>query len=415
MEKQRGLGYAAALVGGTILIEPYIRPALLSTNAPALLSLIHPAWLVAFIVIVGALFLLRFFQTKYLTYTFCILATLYGIGILPFFVFATTLAMLVLGELAFQSGADDLNSYLYYIISTAWAGVLVMAYLNEKAILTVIFGIIAAVLLKVILLKYEDSLVLEGIGIAMTMYLIEELNYKADLQMVVIALIIAFTFGYFAFRAKTADLSGLFSAAMVGIILLVFADARWFLIMLVFFILGSVCTRYKFEYKKRLGVEQGQSGARGYKNVFANGIIACAAAVLYGVFVEPVFIVMYVGCVATAAADTMASEIGVTGGVPYMITTFRKVPIGTNGGVTLTGEMVAILGGFLVSLAALLLGVITPLILVICTIAGFVGTNIDSIVGATLENRGFVGNAGTNLTATLSGGIFAIVLYLFVH
>jgi uncharacterized protein (TIGR00297 family) len=415
MEKQRGLGYAAAFVGAIVLVEPYIQPAWVISNTPASLAFMHPAWLMALIVILGALLLLRFFDTKYLTYTFCILAALYGVGLLPFFVLTTTLAMLVLGELVFQSGTDDLNTYLYYIISTAWAGVLVMAYLNEKAILTIIFGIIAAVLLKVILLKYEDSLVLEGIGIAMTMYLIEELNYKADLQIVVIAVLIAFTFGYFAFRAKTADLSGLFSAALVGIILMVFADARWFLIMLVFFILGSVSTRYKFEYKKRIGVQQGQSGARGYRNVFANGIIACAAAVLYGVFVEPVFIVMYVGCVATAAADTMASEIGVTGGIPYMITTLKKVPIGTNGGVTVTGELVALLGGFVVSLAALLLGVITPWMLVICTIAGFVGTNIDSVVGATLENRGFIGNAGTNLAATISGGIFAMALFLFLQ
>jgi len=415
MEKQRGLGYAAAFVGAIVLVEPYIQPAWVISNTPAWLAFMHPAWLMALVVILGALLLLRFFDTKYLTYTFCILAALYGVGFLPFFVLVTTLAMLVLGELVFQSGTDDLNTYLYYIISTAWAGVLVMAYLNEKAILTIIFGIIAAVLLKVILLKYEDSLVLEGIGIAMTMYLIEELNYKADLQIVVIAVLIAFTFGYFAFRAKTADLSGLFSAALVGIILLVFADARWFLIMFVFFILGSVSTRYKFEYKKRIGVQQGQSGARGYRNVFANGIIACAAAVLYGVFVEPVFIVMYMGCVATAAADTMASEIGVTGGIPYLITTLKKVPIGTNGGVTVTGELVALMGGFVVSLSALLLGVITPWMLVICTITGFVGTNIDSIIGATLENRGFIGNAGTNLIATLSGGIFAMALFLFLH
>jgi len=136
---------------------------------------------------------LRKSYTKYLTYTFCILAVLYGVGLLPFFVLATTLAMLVLGEMVFQSREEDLNTYLYYVISTASAGVLVMAYLNEKAILTLIFGIIAAVLLKVILLKYEDSLVLEGIGIAMTMYLIEEINYKADLQIVVIAVLISST------------------------------------------------------------------------------------------------------------------------------------------------------------------------------------------------------------------------------
>jgi uncharacterized protein (TIGR00297 family) len=249
----------------------------------------------------------------------------------------------------------------------------------------------------------------------MTMYLIDELNYKVDLQIVVIAVIIAFTFGYFAFRFRTADLSGLFSAALVGIILMVFADARWFIIMLAFFILGSVCTRYKFEYKKRIGVEQTQSGARGYRNVFANGIFAAAAAVLYGVFVQPVCIVLYVGCVATATADTMASEIGVTGGIPYLITTLEKVPIGTNGGVTVTGELVALVGGFLVSMVALAFNVVTPWMAIVCTIAGFVGTNIDSLIGATLENRGYLGNAGTNFLATMGGGIVAIALYLMLH
>jgi uncharacterized protein (TIGR00297 family) len=400
MDNQRGLGFAAGFVSGAILIAPYVQP----------------AWLMGLVVILFSLVLWRFFNTKYLTYSFCVIAALYGFTLLPLFVFCCTLSMLVLGELVFEHGADDLNTYLYYIISTSWAGVLVIAYLKQEYFLTVIFGIIAAVLLKTILLKFEDSLVIEAIGIAMTMWLIRELNYQADLLLVVIAVFVGFTFGYFAFRAKTADLSGLFSAALVGTILLVFATPKgtqWFLIMLSFFILGSAATKYKYQYKKRIGVEQGQSGARGYRNVFANGIIAAAAAVLFGVFQMPVFIVLYVGCVATAAADTLASEIGVTGGIPYMITTFKKVPIGTNGGVTLTGELVALLGGFTVSFVAFILNVITPEMMVICTLAGFVGTNIDSLVGATLENRGFLGNAGTNLLATIGGGLFAVVLYYF--
>jgi uncharacterized membrane protein len=53
--------------------------------------------------------------------------------------------------------------------------------------------------------------------------------------------------------------------------------------------------------------------------------------------------------------------------------------------------------------------------LVICTIAAFVGTNIDSFIGATLENREFFGNAGTNLAATMGGCIFAMALYLIFH
>ena len=138
---------------------------------------------------------------------FCILSALYAVNLLPFVVLATTLAMMALGELVFQSGADDLNTYFYYVISTAWAGMLVMVYLHEQTLLMVVFGIIAAVLLKVILLKYEDSLVLEGIGIAMTMYLIKELNYTADIEIVIIARLHRLCLRYFAYRFKTADLS----------------------------------------------------------------------------------------------------------------------------------------------------------------------------------------------------------------
>jgi uncharacterized protein (TIGR00297 family) len=398
MDRHHGLLLAAVLALFTILVAPFL----------------HPAWLMGLVVILYSLILFRFFDTKYLSYAFVVLSALYGLGLLPIFYFSCTLAILVMGEIVFGTGADDLNTYLYYIIATAWAAVLVMVYLNQMVPLTIILGLIVAVLLKVILLKYEDSLVIEALGIAMTMYLIDELNYKADLQMVVIAVIVAFTFGYFAFRFRTADLSGLFSAALIGIILIVFADARWFLIMLAFFILGSIATRYKYEFKTKIGVEQGRSGARGYRNVFANGIAAAAAAVLYGVFVRPEFIVLYIGCVATATADTLASEIGVTGGTPYMITTLRNVPIGTNGGVTMTGELVALAGGFVVCFVALLLNVITPTMLLLCTIAGFVGTNIDSIIGATLENRGYVGNAGTNLCATMGGGAFAMAMFLWI-
>lgn len=396
MDRRHGLLFAAVLAFFTVLIAP----------------LVQPPWLMALVVIFYALILYRFFDTKYLTSAFVILASLYGLGILPVFFFSCTLAILVVGELVFGTGEDDLYTYLYYVIATAWAATLVMVYYHLFIPLTIIFGLIAAILLKVILLKFEDSIVIEALGIAMTMYLIDELNYVADVQMIVLAVIVASAFGYFAYRFKTADLSGLFSIALVGIILIVFAEASWMLIMLTFFIIGSLATKYKYAYKQRLGIEQGQGGARGYRNVFANGIAASAAAVLYGVFVRPEFIVIYVGCVATAAADTLASEIGVTGGTPYLITTLKKVPVGTNGGVTLTGELVAILGGFVVSFIALLLTVITPEMAVICTFTGFIGTNIDSLVGATLENRGYLGNAGTNLIATVSGGLVAVGLYL---
>ncbi len=375
---------------------------------------VQPPWFLAIIVILFSMVLFLIRNTKYLAMAMIPIAALYGLGFLPLLVFSCTLTILVMGELAFRWSGEKLYSYLMYIAAALIGCTLVMFYLGRQSPLVILFGVIVAVLLKAILKEREDAMMIEALGIAMTMYLVYELNYQADIALIALAVVIAFSFGYFAFRMKTADVTGIFSAALIGIILIVFADVSWFLIVLLFFILGSVATRYRYDYKIKMGVEQSHGGARGYLNVFANGSVSAAAAVLWGITAQPVFLALFVGSVATAAGDTMASEIGVTGGQPYMITNLKRVPAGTNGGVTLLGETIALGGSVIISIVAFLLGVIDLPLVVICSIAGIVGTNIDSLVGALLENRGIVGNAGTNFIATAGGGLFAMALYAAV-
>ncbi|MCU0632352.1 MAG: TIGR00297 family protein [Methanolinea sp.] len=394
MMNRLGERLAAVLVLSFILIAP----------------IVQPPWFLAIMVVLCSLVLYLIRKTRFLALALIPIALLYGISILPLLVFSCTLTILVMGELAFQETEERLYSYIAYIAAALVGCTLVMAYLRTWAPLVVLFGVVVAVLLKAILKEREDALMIEALGIAMTMFLIDELNYHAEIALIAIAVAIAFSFGYFSYRTKTADVSGLFSGALIGIILIIFADIRWFLVVLAFFILGSASTRYKYEYKLHMGVEQIHGGARGYLNVFANGSVCAASAVLWGVTGSPVFLALFVGSVATAAGDTMASEIGVTGGKPFMITTFERVPAGTNGGVTLTGEVVATIGALIVSLLAYLLGIIDLPTAMVCTLAGFIGTNIDSLVGALMENPGMVGNAGTNFLATLGGGVCAVAL-----
>ena len=305
-------------------------------------------------------------------------------------------------------------SYIVQIVSGLVACGLVMVYLDTWAPLVVLFGIVVAVLLKAILRRREDALMVEALGVAMTMFLIDELKYSADLALIAFAVVIAFGFGYFSYRTGTADVSGLFSGALVGIILIVFGDIRWFFVMLAFFILGSASTRYRWEFKEQMGIEQARGGARGYLNVFANGSVSAASAVLWGVTGSPVFPALFVGSVATATADTLASEIGVTGGDPFLITTLERVPPGTNGGVSLTGEVVSLAGAVAISLLAWVLGIADVPIAIACIIGGFIGANVDSIVGALVENPGLVGNAGTNFLATLGGGVSAVAIMVLL-
>jgi uncharacterized protein (TIGR00297 family) len=396
MTSRLGLWLTAGATFGGILVAPYLQP-------PIVLTLIT-------ILIAAVLYLIR--RTRYPAIALTIIALLYGAGILSLFVFAGTLAIVIFGEVAFRLAGDTLRSYFAYIAAAGFGSVFVMVYLGHATPFIPLMGVLVGVLLKSALKGRRDTLMIEHLGVAMTMFLFDELNFQVDLMLLLAAVIIAASLAYFSYRFRVADLSGLVSAAIVGIILIVFADVRWFLIMLTFLILGSACTRFRFDRKVEMGVAQSHGGVRGYFNVFANGLVAVAAAVLYGVFQDEMFLALFLGSVASAAADTVASEIGVVGKTPFLITTLEQVPPGTNGGVTVTGEVAALCAAGVVGAVAFALGVADIPMMLVCIGAGFVGTNVDSVVGATLENRGKIGNSGTNLVATLMGGLFALLFYL---
>ena len=147
-------------------------------------------------------------------------------------------------------------------------------------------------------------------------------------------------------------------------------------------------------------------------NAFANAGVGVCGAVLYGITGDVIFIALFIGSIATATGDTLASEIGVTGGTPRMITTLRPVPPGTNGGVTGIGELASLFGASVICLLAFILGVAPWYVCLIGVAAGFIGTNLDSLYGAVIENKGFIGNSGTNLLAPLSGWILALLICL---
>ncbi len=396
MIKQPGLVLASALTLAFIGLAP----------------LLQPAWLLTLLLVPFSLVLFLIRDTRYVSLSIIALAVLYGLGWLSTFTFTCTLGIVVIGELAFRLAGERQAAYLSHLIAAVGVSLAVMLYLGYTAPLVVVMGVVAAVLLRAALRGRDDALMIEALGVAMTMFLFEELNFEVDLTILAAAAAIAFGFGYTSYRLRVADVSGLFSGAMIGIILIVFADVRWFLIMLTFFIIGAGATRYRYGDKERLGVAQEHGGVRGYFNVFANGLVATGAAILYGITGHPAFVALFMGSVASAAADTAASEIGVTGKVPYLITTLRPVPRGTNGGVTVRGEAAAVLASLIVAGVAWIMGVADPWMVVSTVIAGFIGTNVDSLVGATLENSGRIGNSGTNLVATFSGGVSGMLIYM---
>lgn len=256
------------------------------------------------------------------------------------------------------------------------------------------------------------------LGAGMMMWIFEEFRYWVPPEEMVVALVFSFFLGVLAYRAKIADVSALLSAALLGVLIIVFSGLSWFLLLLTFFILGGGFTRYKYAYKESIGIGQAKDGIRSYENVFSNSTAALVLAVAYGVFPEhglPI-VYAYMGTVATATGDTLASEIGTTAkGKPRMITTLKLSEPGTDGAVSLLGELAAIFGPAAIGILAYILGVSDNFILtvLITTAGGFFGTNVDSLLGATLQKRGVLSNSGVNFVATFAGaGISAGLYYL---
>ena len=352
---------------------------------------------------------------RYFAIGTAVLALLYGFSIIPVSAFAGPLVMVLFGEVMRMLSVRTGHSLAVFGLASAAALIFAMFYTQEFEPLVGSLAILVLLMLRSILGEREDGSMLSLVGVSMTIVLFEDLEFFVDLRLLAFAILLCAAFGYFAYRAKTIDLTGVFSAVLFGVLLISFTDTvSWFVVLLVFFILGSAFTKFKYSEKEFLGVAQGKHGKRGYKNAFANAGVGVAAAILYGITGDMLYTAVFLGSVATATADTMASEIGVTGGTPRMITTLKRCPPGTNGGVTLTGEIACVVGALIIGGLGFLFGIAPWYVCLLAALAGVIGTNLDSLYGALLENRGVFGNSGTNLLATLSGGLAAAGLYLLV-
>ena len=228
-------------------------------------------------------------------------------------------------------------------------------------------------------------------------------------------------------RAKMLDKPGILAAAALGFVVGGLGHWTWLLVLLGFILASHKATKWRFDDKKARGMSESEDGHRSYGNVIANGGLPGLVAI-FAWFSGDWYNGMWMFCaaVAVAASDTFASEIGCLDDNVRMITTMKPCEPGLNGGFSPSGQKAAFVGSAMIALLAFGAWMVannggdsiqiglgkTALVAII----GWLGCQMDSVLGAVFENRGYLTKGGVNgisitfgmllMWSILSSGIF---------
>ncbi|HEV8022521.1 MAG TPA: DUF92 domain-containing protein [Candidatus Lustribacter sp.] len=270
----------------------------------------------------------------------------------------------------------------------------------------------------------------------------------------VVALLIAIA----AVRVHALTRGGGIAAFVVGTITFACGTLGTALILLAFFVSSIALTRQGKKRKREL-VDIGKGGPRDGWQVLANGGIATVCILAWVVVdhsrILSIWFVAFCGAYAAATADTWGTEVGtLVEKPPRSILTGKPLATGLSGGVSTAGTAAEVAGAVLIAIlapAALLLAVpggtpvslhaLSALILPVF-VGGFGGAMIDSLLGATLQDRrwcpacerecevelhgcgtatvrrrglSWISNDDVNLAATLSGALIAAATYIIAN
>lgn len=268
-------------------------------------------------------------------------------------------------------------------------------------------GALAGALLRSVLFERDDPLVMASV--ALLVWLFAAIEAAVPPVRLAVGLGVTAGLGYVAYRLETASVQGMLTGVLLALLAVVLGGYGWFVVLVTFFGLGGLSTKYRYEEKRARGVAQGAEGARGSGNVLANSAVALVAVVAFAASgragVPPAtFRFAYAGAVAAALADTFSSEVGGLFDDPRLITTFEPVDPGTDGAVTWQGEFAGLAGAGIVAGEAALFFGDGPAGAALVVAGGFVGMTVDSLLGATVEG-GRLGNEGVNFLATFAAGV----------
>jgi uncharacterized protein (TIGR00297 family) len=214
-------------------------------------------------------------------------------------------------------------------------------------------------------------------------------------------IVVTAVFASLARWVRGVSFGGAIAGAAVCFVLYVGVGFGAIVALVSVFALTWICTRFGYRRKEKLGTAEKRDG-RTALQVLANLAVAAGCAGLLALTGKTVFLLALSAALAEAAADTVSSELGqARSAQARLITTWEKVPAGTDGGVSLPGTLAGIAAAAAVSLVCVLTRLLPFRWMAISIIAAVAGMIADSFLGALLERRKLLNNDWVNFVSTL--------------
>ncbi|MEM4261696.1 MAG: DUF92 domain-containing protein [Candidatus Diapherotrites archaeon] len=217
-----------------------------------------------------------------------------------------------------------------------------------------------------------------------------------DITNFVLVFFVLSIIGFYSLEKKLLNKAGVMASIVFGAITFAIAGKSAFITLIAVYFLAQITTKISMHKKKH--------ETRSLANVLGNvgpGII----------FLLLGFPLGFYGSMASAIADTTASEIGMLSKrKPRLITNFKEVEKGTDGAITLLGTFFAFFSAFLIAITYFLLVNQDWKIFILIILSGFLGMIIDSVLGATLQKKGLLDNNSVNFIANFLAGIICVAV-----
>jgi uncharacterized protein (TIGR00297 family) len=325
------------------------------------------------------------------------------------------------------------GGFLAFVLAGLAGGWAVAVWMDYRAPLVVIAAALASAIVESLPLRIDDNVTVPlAASVAAVIAAIPLAHaysvWPATIPWLIVNAVLALL-GYFA---KSVNFSGALGGWVLGTILILGAGWPLYVALLAFFIIGSATTKLGYSRKAKRGLAQEGGGRRGFSHAFSNvGVAAiCAIAVtrLSRMDSDPLewmtlVYLMGIASLATAAADTTASEIGqLIGRRAFLPLTLKRVEVGTEGAISIEGTLAGLVGGFIVGLASVLafqygLGLeVGPLAIALITVSAFLGSYLESIAGSWNRKRSSpVPNGVLNFFNTAAGALLMCIAWQITH